>query len=70
MLENVSTKFIKKSTVYITMSEMFKNINLSNFLFYFQINYQCFYKQWHDQAAQPQKMTFFNRGRDQKSLLI
>ena len=27
-------------------------------MYYFSINYQRFCKQWYDQAAQPQNMTF------------
>ena len=37
----------------------------------FKINYQRFCKQWYDQAAQPQNMTYFLNVRyKQKSLLI
>ena len=39
--------------------------------YHYQIDYQCFFKQWYDQAAQPENISFVLNGiLEQTSLII
>ena len=38
------------------------------YMYHFWLNYQCFYKQWYERAAQSQNMTFSKRSHEQESL--